>query len=143
MGRKPASLAELLAWVASAPDGTSIPVAALSELLEPLAKGVSAGVTAVTPPTATPVPSSWRERLWTAPADTRLGVREVAEALGRPRSWVYRRTSEKSPKGPLPHKKLDGELVFVAGELRAWLRRVEVRRGEFRTDDHDSQPSRA
>ena len=60
---------------------------------------------------------TWRERLWVAPAETRMGVRDVAEALGRPVSFVYRGTSTKT----IPHRKLDDELTFTAGELRAWL----------------------
>lgn len=66
----------------------------------------------------------WREKLWACPAETRLGVRELAEALGRPKSFVYRLTSitaARAGKTPLPHRKLDGELVFVAAEIRAWL----------------------
>lgn len=75
------------------------------------------------PPVALPEPikHTWRERLWLVPSETRLGVREAAEAIGRPVSWVYRRTSPKSAKAPLPHRRLDGELVFLAGELRAWV----------------------
>lgn len=58
---------------------------------------------------------TWREKLWTAPAETRIGTQEVAEAIGRPVSWVYRAKS-------LPRRKLDGELLFVVGEIRAWVR---------------------
>lgn len=68
-----------------------------------------------------PVPATWRERLWTAPAETRLGVAEVCEAFGRPKSWLYRHTSA----GTIPHRKFDGELLFVVGELRAWARERE------------------
>lgn len=73
---------------------------------------------------------TWRERLWTVPADTRLGVVEVAEALGRPKSYVYARTGE-SAEDPLPCRKLDGTLVFLAGELREWIQEREevVHRG--------------
>ena len=123
MGRNPPqSLADVLAWLAAAPEGTTLPVAAVLRLLEPWASGIPS-------PASTPIPpavETWRERLWTVPADTRLGVTEVAEAIGRPKSWVYRRTSAKSGKAPLPFRRLDGELVFVAGELRTWLRRHEV-----------------
>jgi predicted DNA-binding transcriptional regulator AlpA len=123
LGRKsPESLSDVLVWLAAAPEGTSLSAAAVRELLEPLAAGLPAPVS--TP--STPGVETWRERLWTVPADTRLGVREVAEATGRPRSWIYRRTSAASEKAPLPHRKLDGELVFVAGELRAWLKRHEI-----------------
>ncbi len=68
---------------------------------------------------------SWRERLWTVPAETRLGVAEVAEAMGRPRSWVYRHTGPSSSRARIPHRKLDGALVFTAGEVRAWVQKRE------------------
>jgi len=71
-----------------------------------------------------PAPSTWRERLWVVPSETRLGVGEVAEALGRPKSYVYERTGSKA-ENPLPHRKLDGVLLFAAGELRAWIRDSE------------------
>ena len=72
-------------------------------------------------PAPPPIAPAWRERLWSCPSETRLGVRQVSEGTGRPRSWVYRacRGTETSP--PLPHRKLDGVLVFVAGEVRQWL----------------------
>lgn len=69
---------------------------------------------------ATPA-TTWREKLWTVPTETRLGLVELCEALGRPKSWVYRRTSAKSGLPLVPHRKLDGALTFVAGEIRAWL----------------------
>jgi hypothetical protein len=123
LGRKsPDSLSDALAWLAAAPEGTSLSAAAVYGLLQPLAAGISAPVS--TPPT--PPAETWRERLWTVPVDTRLGVREVAEAIGRPKSWVYRRTSAASGKALLPFRRLDGELVFTAGELRAWLKRHEI-----------------
>ena len=85
-----------------------------------------AGETAVAPlqevPSAPEVEPTWRERLWTAPAEVRIGTQEVAEALGKPVSWVYRHTSGKSGYTLLPHRKLDGELLFVVGEIRAWVR---------------------
>jgi len=68
---------------------------------------------------------SWPERLWTAPAETRLGVRELAAAVGRPRSWVYRHTAPKGDLAPIPHRRLDGLLVFLAGEVRDWLLATE------------------
>lgn len=67
---------------------------------------------------------SWLERLWIAPGETRLGIEEVVEALGRSRSWVYRRTGSAA-EDPLPHRLLDGQLVFLAGELRHWVRTHE------------------
>ena len=72
---------------------------------------------------------SWRERLWLVPAETRVGVRELAEALGRSTSWVYRRTSPKAAAKaglkPLPHRRLEGELIFVLGEIRSWVHETE------------------
>jgi hypothetical protein len=62
---------------------------------------------------------SWRERLWSCDPQVRLGVRELAEALGRPKSWVHRHSRS------LPHRLLSGRLVFAAGEVRGWLRQAE------------------
>jgi hypothetical protein len=50
-----------------------------------------------------------------------MGVAEVVEAFDRPKSWLYKLTSS----GGIPHRKFDGSLVFVAGELRAWARERE------------------
>lgn len=69
---------------------------------------------------------TWREKIWQVPAETRLGAPEAAEAIGRPLSWVYRRTSAKSTKASLPHRKLDGALTFTAGDLRTWLTHHEA-----------------
>lgn len=115
------TLADLQRWAADAPPGTMVPAAALVELLGELEEPAEATADVCTEPV-----SSWRERLWSVPAETRLGVAEAAEAFGRPRSWVYARTGP-SAEDPLPHRKLDGTLVFTAGELRAWIRgREEV-----------------
>lgn len=72
-------------------------------------------------PAAVEYPMSWRERLWVVPPNTRLGVVELAEALGRTRSWVYRHTGPSSPGARIPHRKFDGELVFLAGEACQWV----------------------
>jgi hypothetical protein len=72
--------------------------------------------------------TSWAERLWTCPPETRVGVRELAEAIGRPRSWVYRHASPRGDLAPIPHRRLDGLLVFTAGEVRDWLRANEEHR---------------
>jgi predicted DNA-binding transcriptional regulator AlpA len=113
---------DLVQWVGSAPVGSLIPAAVVAEFLN--ARRESAPATRASA-TAT-APATWRERLWTSAAETRLGVQELAEALDRPRSWVYRHTSEKSGLSLLPHRKLDGELVFVAGEIRAWIQQNET-----------------
>lgn len=117
------SLGALLAWCERAPDGTRVDAQALGAILA-LLDG-ERGPGASTEPLPAPDPWTWRERLWTVPAETRMGVAEVAEALGRPRSWVYARTSAKA-ESRLPHRKLDGALTFTAGEVRAWVRAQEV-----------------
>lgn len=66
----------------------------------------------------------WREKLWIVPSETRIGTTELAEALGRNENWIYRRT-QQSADDPIPHRKLDGSLVFRVGEVRAWLRKRE------------------
>lgn len=118
MGRSD-PLRALVEWLEAAPAGTSIDARALAERLSPLVGRDPSPVEQSPPPT-------WREKVWLVPPETRLGVREVAEAIGRPRSWVYRRTGAKSRKAPLPHRLLDGELMFVAGELRRWIETHEV-----------------
>jgi hypothetical protein len=119
------SVAALVHWLEAAPTGTTLQATALREILEPLAGGtrlIQNHRSEADPESPTP---TWRERLWTAPAEVRLGARELAEALGRPVSWVYRRTGPKSHRSPLPHRRLDGELVFVVGEIRCWLDQQE------------------
>lgn len=123
MGRN-SSLERLHAWLLAAPPGTSVPASALLEVLDQPAP------TLVESPDVLPLPDlTWRGKLWLVPAETRIGVTELTEALGRPKSWVYRHTSDKAVaagSGPmLPHRKLGGELVFVVGELRAWIRASE------------------
>ncbi len=76
-------------------------------------------------PEVRPATEQWAGRLWTCPPETRLGVRELAEAVGRPRSWVYRHTSPAGDLAPIPHRRLDGLLVFTAAEVRDWLRANE------------------
>ena len=46
---------------------------------------------------------------------------ELLEAVGRLPSWLYRHTGPKA-KHRIPHRKLDGELIFLVGEVRRWLR---------------------
>jgi len=112
----------LVAWLESAPAGTTLAAEYVLAALRALPETPLSPVTAP----AAPQTATWRERLWTAPAEARLGVPEAAEAVGRPVSWVYRHTSEKAAGGErLPHRKLDGELMFTAGELRMWIREHE------------------
>lgn len=95
-----------------------IPAAALVELLAELEDPEPEPVQV-----ADSEPQSWRARLWEVPTETRMGVEDVAEAVGRSSHWVYRATSRD--ENPLPCRKLAGRLVVTAGELRAWLREEE------------------
>ena len=114
---------ELLSWARQAPPGTTIPATALVDLL------ASEETDQPEPsPTSIPAPMTWAELLWVVPAERRVGTRELAEALGHSRSWVY---GHLKGEGAIPHAKLDGELTFKVGEVRAWLRATEevVREG--------------
>lgn len=83
------------------------------------------------PPRDRDVALTWRERLWSVPADTRLNVRELAEALGQSVSWVYKHTSRRSGRVQLPHRQLaNGKLTFLAGEIRTWLAQTEAASGD-------------
>lgn len=114
---------EFAVWLAQAPPGTLVPARELASLLGKGAENET-GVGAITQGHDA-VSNTWREKLWTVPADTRLGVREVAEATGRSLDWVYKHTGAAGSGLRLPHRKLDGHLVFLAGELRAWLLEAE------------------
>ncbi len=103
-------------WVATAPPGTMVSTEALAEMLdvhdtEPAPE--------MARDTAPPLP--WTFLLWTADPETRIGRAELLEALGRPASWLYRHTGPKA-KHRIPHRKLDGQLTFLVGEVRRWLR---------------------
>lgn len=116
------TVGEVVRWLQRAPDGTRLEASAVLAILE--------GLNAEADPAPAPavVPSgaewSWRERLWVVPAETRMGVEELAEALGHPKSWIYARTGPKA-EDRIPHRKLDGMLFFAAGEVRSWIRERE------------------
>jgi predicted DNA-binding transcriptional regulator AlpA len=117
--RAPESLSQVLDWLGNAPSGTSVDAASIHRML--------LAVVDAEPAAPAPVPAdvpTWRTRLWSVPAETRLTLPEAAEALGRSRSWCYKRTGPKSPER-LPCRRLDGDLVFLAGELRQWIREHE------------------
>lgn len=112
--------------------GSLIPREAVLALFEDAGEDVES----VSTPEPEPAPEpTWRALLWTVPAETRLGVNELSEALGRSRDWIYRQVSawkksghekvEKAPGERLPHRRLSGELVFTAGEIRTWIRTNE------------------
>jgi predicted DNA-binding transcriptional regulator AlpA len=116
------TIGDFLRWLRTAPAGTTLPASEVCSLLTPLAES-RPEPEPVAP--SVDIEPSWRERLWLCPAETRFGIADLCEALGKPKSWVYRHTSEKSGLPRLPHRKLDGMLLFVAGEVRTWLRENE------------------
>jgi hypothetical protein len=119
------SLPDFEAWLRRAPGGCLVKASEVAEILAEMASEArQERREPETLPDTRPEPWTWRERLWTVPAETRLGVAEVAEALSRPKSYVYARTGPKA-EDPLPHRKLDGALFFTAGELRTWIRDQE------------------
>ncbi|MDB4875728.1 MAG: hypothetical protein JWM41_2174 [Gemmatimonadetes bacterium] len=131
----PNSLPALIEWLGAALPGTKLDAAALhAQLVE-----ITPTLADPAIPIAAETPATWRERLWVAPAETRLGVRELAEAIGRPLSWCYRHTSTKTGVALLPYRKLDGELVFVASEIRTWIAEHEeiIERGQMSSPRRD------
>src|SRR2546426_8007850 len=121
-GRSPRTVVELAAWLRSLPEGTSLPARGIADYLERFAAETPGPM----PPSLGAQPLPWAALVWVVPAETRIGVRELTEATGRPKSWVYRHTSGRGDCPRLPHRKLDGELVFVVGEVRPWLVEHEV-----------------
>ena len=76
-------------------------------------------------PEAQPEPS-WQQKIWTCPSETRISVTDLAEAVGRSSGWIYKRTQSKAQER-LPHRKVNGGgLVFLAGEIREWLKAREA-----------------
>src|SRR5262249_55911872 len=114
------TIADLLAAARLLPDGASLtlPREALLELEQVVTSKAIGDQAAQVESSASP----WQEKLWTVPADTRMSLTNVCDALTRPKSWGYRHTSPASGLPRIPHRKLDGELVFIAGEVRAWVR---------------------
>lgn len=137
-------------------DGSDAPVEAVRDALtearralqraEEAAREVQSSGSDERPPSRQVVELTWRERLWQAPAECRIGVEELREALGVSESWVYNRTRE-SADPRLPHAKLGGALSFKVGEVRAWIRdheesvvgyRMESAPGELRVEGRAS-----
>ncbi len=88
-------------------------MAARLEELSPVGDTAPDGALAPTP--------TWQERLWTAPPETRIGRQELLDAVGRSENWLYRHTGVKAKCSRIPCRKLDGELVFLVGEVRQWI----------------------
>jgi len=116
VNERPETLNDVIRWLRAAPPGTILDSSSVLELLEPLVDE------APHPMTARATASTWRERLWTVPSDTRIGVTELSEAIGRSASWIYRRTGPSAGEECIPHSKLGGELVFIVAEVRDYLR---------------------
>jgi hypothetical protein len=112
MGTK--ALSQMLDWLQAAPPNTSVDAAEMAARIAELVDVPDSML--VVPPEL-----SWREKLWIVPEETRIGREELLEAVGRPASWIYRHTSSKADCVRIPHRKLDGDLVFVVGEVRRWL----------------------
>ena len=110
------SIKDLRRWVATSPPGTMVSTEALAEMLDVLD---AEPAPEMAKDTSSPLP--WTLLLWQADPETRIGRDELLEAIGRSESWLYRHTGPKA-KHRIPHRKLDGELIFLVGEVRRWLR---------------------
>ncbi len=119
---------DLRAALEAMPPGTLVPT---SWVIDQLARDAEPVETRRSEPTSEP--TTWRERIWYVPSELRLGVKEAAEAIARSSSWLYKRTGPAADN-PIPCRRLDGELVFLAGELRAWIRDREQSVHEGRSD---------
>jgi hypothetical protein len=114
------TLSDLLRWLGSAPQGTTVEAAALHRLLTDALDADEAPES--DSPALVAHEPGWRERLWTCPPETRLSIHELSEAIGKSTSWLYKRTGPKATGERIPCRRLAGELEFVAVEIRAWLR---------------------
>lgn len=115
------TLADVVRWLEQAPPGTTVPATAMLELLRD-ADAETAPAIAPDPANAAPL------SIWTCDPELRFGVKELASAIGRSASWIYHRTQEGvADRDRLPHKRQDATLIFVAGEVRAYLLEHEQR----------------
>ena len=110
------TLEELLRWLEQAPDGTHVEARIIAYVLAGALDRDHGSQEGAGPEW------TWAELLWVVPAERRLGTREVLEALGRGKTWLYTQMSEDRGRDRLPHRKLDGQVLFTAGEVRAWIR---------------------
>ncbi len=108
--------AALRAWLEDLPAGTLLPAGELVAHLD------TAGSPGINPAERTPEPTA-AERLWSCPDHTRYTVKDLAACLGRPTSYIYALTSAKA----IPFTKLDGQITFIASEIRRWLVEREER----------------
>ena len=71
---------------------------------------------------ALPVTLPWNALIWVVDPETRLNVKEAAQALGRPVSFLYRHTSQNGTGEAIPCTREFGRLTFTAAGLREWMR---------------------
>lgn len=121
------SLEQLVRWCQLAPEETRLNVRRVGKLIQYLKEFESVPLDGRTDGSGDRegeemVPKSWHERIWTAHSDIRLDVEQVAEAVNRPKSYIYKQVSE----GNIPHRKDGGVLVFRVGEIRQWIEDREV-----------------
>jgi predicted DNA-binding transcriptional regulator AlpA len=90
--------------------------------LTALAPAIEAAVGRALAGAQAPTATGWRERLWTCDPQTRLYLDEVADGIGKSRPAVRALIKRRG----LPVRKRGGELVFLAGEVRAWLEGQET-----------------
>lgn len=113
---------EFIAWCERAPGNLQVSAAWVAEQLRAALEqeeGCAMPAVEVQP---APVETSWRERIWTVPDETRLTVDECAEALGKSRAWLYARGDELG----IPYRvEKSGRRAYVAGEITEWIRRQE------------------
>ena len=118
------SLADVLQWLRSAPPSTMLTASDVLQALDAVNQGCESSRPEIVSPDAVQLP--WSALLWLVPDQTRIGVRELCEATGRPKSWVYRHTSNRGDCPRLPFYRCDGVLTFRVGEIRRWLENHEV-----------------
>ena len=112
----------LIQWCRQAPPGTQLNARAVADLLKQAVSGADEE-NPTDPPVVFDLSEmlTWREKIWLVPSQTRLGMEELSEALGRPKSFVYKLTA----KGDIPFRKQHGVNVFLAGEIRSWIESEE------------------
>lgn len=76
-------------------------------------------------------PTSWRERVWTVPAQTRLDLEAVAEVLDVSTRQVRRYVKGQTDDPRLPATRGPAGIRVKAGDLRRWIEDAE-RAAEFR-----------
>ncbi len=118
------TLDELRRWRAEAPAGATVPAYVVASMLDGADLEPDRPAGPVVAPQEGVQVAPWRVLLWTCAPEVRIGRAELLEAVARPASWLYRRTGEKA-RDRIPHRKLEGELVFIVGEVRRWLRDSE------------------